>query len=320
MEKSDKQNHESGQISVQSPVPAVVVSREEISIGSTVAPAPPPPPPPADSVIKKRGRPRKYGPDGKPTATLSPMPISASIPITGDYTGWKRNQGKPLTSVKRKQKLDFCTPVVGQQMPYLFGANFKPHVLTVISGEIISFAQQGAGALCILAANGAISNVTLRQPNSSGGTLTYEGHFDILSLSGAFTSNENGGVKGMSGGMSVSLACPDGRVLGGGLAGMLVAAGPVQVILGSFIPGHQLEPQKLKKSRFEHAPTISPPNVAAMPIFMETSKGSYSGEPKIGFTLTGPTNVSSGLEKENNGSVHTSEPKAPNTSLFGVSC
>lgn len=32
-----------------------------------------------------------------------------------------------------------------------------------------------------------------------------------------------------SGGMSVSLAGPDGRVVGGGLAGLLVAAGPVQV-------------------------------------------------------------------------------------------
>lgn len=42
--------------------------------------------------------------------------------------------------------------------------------------------------------------------------------------------SDNGVTKSRSGGMSVSLAGPDGRVLGGGLAGMLVAAGPVQVI------------------------------------------------------------------------------------------
>ena len=41
--------------------------------------------------------------------------------------------------------------------------------------------------------------------------------------------NEVGWAKGRSGGMSVSLAGPDGRVLGGGLAGMLVAASRVQV-------------------------------------------------------------------------------------------
>lgn len=41
--------------------------------------------------------------------------------------------------------------------------------------------------------------------------------------------SENGGTKSRSGGMSVSLASPDGRVLGGGVAGLLVAASPVQV-------------------------------------------------------------------------------------------
>lgn len=40
--------------------------------------------------------------------------------------------------------------------------------------KIISFAQQGTKAICVLAANGAVSNVTLGQPNASGGTLTYE--------------------------------------------------------------------------------------------------------------------------------------------------
>lgn len=45
--------------------------------------------------------------------------------------------------------------------------------------------------------------------------------------------NDIGGVKSRSGGMSVSLAGPDGRVLGGGHAGMLVAAGPVQVLYPS---------------------------------------------------------------------------------------
>lgn len=42
---------------------------------------------------------------------------------------------------------------------------------------------------------------------------------------------DNGGTKSRSGGMSVSLAGPDGRVVGGGLAGFLIAAGPVQVTL-----------------------------------------------------------------------------------------
>lgn len=40
--------------------------------------------------------------------------------------------------------------------------------------KVISFSQQGPRAICILSANGVISSVTLRHPDSSGGTLTYE--------------------------------------------------------------------------------------------------------------------------------------------------
>ena len=59
------------------------------------------------------------------------------------------------------------------------GANFTPYVLTVNAGEdvtmkIMTFSQQGSRAICILSANGPISNVTLRQSTTSGGTLTYE--------------------------------------------------------------------------------------------------------------------------------------------------
>lgn len=56
-----------------------------------------------------------------------------------------------------------------------------------------------------------------------------QGRFEILSLSGSFMPTENQGTRSRSGGMSVSLASPDGRVVGGGVAGLLIAASPVQV-------------------------------------------------------------------------------------------
>jgi hypothetical protein len=96
---------------------------------------------------------------------------------------------------------------------------------------------------------------------------------------------DNGITRSRSGGMSVSLAGPDGRVLGGGLAGLLIASGPVQVnfrnmfhkrkalatltqkiyilflmltilcmhqvVVGSFLPTHNLE-NKSKMPRVEH--------------------------------------------------------------------
>ena len=43
-----------------------------------------------------------------------------------------------------------------------------------VSSKIMSFSQHGPRAVCILSANGAISNVTLRQQATSGGTVTYE--------------------------------------------------------------------------------------------------------------------------------------------------
>ncbi|XP_027103910.1 AT-hook motif nuclear-localized protein 6-like isoform X1 [Coffea arabica] len=241
---------------------------------------------PATEGKKKRGRPRKYGPDGSVTMALSPMPISASIPLTGDYSAWKQSRGRPIDSYKKKHKLEFESPVpTGDRVAYSVGANFTPHVITVNAGEdvtmkIISFSQQGSRAICVLAANGSISNVTLRQPNSSGGTLTYEGRFEILSLTGSFMPSDNAVAKSRSGGMSVSLAGPDGRVLGGGLAGMLLAAGPVQVVVGSFLPGHQLE-QKSKKQKFEQTAIYAA--IPAQPLPAERTEGAYSA-PRPGLT------------------------------------
>lgn len=234
---------------------------------------------------KKRGRPRKYGPNPNGAAMpLSPMPIS-SIPVTVEYSAWKRGRGKPVAmdTVKKSHKYEFGNS--GDRIAYFVGANFTPHVITVNAGEdvtmkIMSFSQQqGSRAICILSANGTISNVTLRQPTSSGGTLTYEGIFEILSLSGSFMSTENGGTKSRSGGMSVSLAGPDGRVLGGGLAGFLIASGPVQVVIGSFIPGQQQEP---KKPRTEPTPIVTHATVTTI-----TAEELYgSAKPILSSTLS----------------------------------
>ncbi|GMH19708.1 hypothetical protein Nepgr_021549 [Nepenthes gracilis] len=214
----------------------------------------------AMDVKKKRGRPRKYGPDGSLTTALSPMPISASIPLTGDFSAWKHARVKPFQAIKKARRLEYDS--LGDQLAYLVGSNFTPHVITVNAGEdvamkVLSFSHQESRAICVLSASGSISNVTLRQPNSSGGTMTYEGRFEILSLTGSFMPTDNGIMKSRSGGLSVSLAGPDGRVFGGALAGLLVAASPVQVVLGSFLPGHQ--EQKPKKNKVDVAsPTPLP--------------------------------------------------------------
>ncbi|XP_056852884.1 AT-hook motif nuclear-localized protein 7-like [Raphanus sativus] len=95
-------------------------------------------------------------------------------------------------------------------------------------------------------------------------SFQHQGRFEILSLSGTFVETENQGSRGQSGGMSVSLAGPDGRVVGGGVAGLLIAATPIQVVVGSFVTSDQQEHQKPpRKQRVEH--TTSATTVMSLP-------------------------------------------------------
>lgn len=43
-----------------------------------------------------------------------------------------------------------------------------------VASKIMSFSQHGTHGVCVLSANGSISNVTLRQTATSGRTVTYE--------------------------------------------------------------------------------------------------------------------------------------------------
>ncbi|CAL9047962.1 AT-hook motif nuclear-localized protein 1-like [Musa acuminata AAA Group] len=261
--------------------------------------------PVAEPMKKKRGRPRKYGPDGRLLQPLNPLPISASVPSGVEYTpaaavgaAIKRGRGRPVGLVSKSPRYGLDFEPLGDMVACSAGTNFTPHIITVASGEdvtmkIISFSQQGSRAICILSANGVISNVTLRQPDSSGGTLTYEGRFELLSLSGSFMPTENGGTRSRSGGLSVSLASPDGRVVGGGVAGLLVAASPVQVVVGSFVPSYQME-QKIKKPRSETG--LVPPPTSAIPVSsaaMEEACGSAQGKHTSSTSKPDPSTASS---------------------------
>ncbi|CAL5382802.1 unnamed protein product [Camellia sinensis] len=134
-----------------------------------------------------------------------------------------------------------------------------------ITMKIISFTKQGPRAICIISAIGLISNATLRHPDSSGATLTYEGIFEIITLSGSFTPTEVGANRvGRMGGLNVCLSSPDGRVIGGTLAGLLVAGGPVQVVAASFLPSGYQEQKKPKKQKTNPNPTPNAPTSAAV--------------------------------------------------------
>ncbi|MCE3051529.1 AT-hook motif nuclear-localized protein 10, partial [Datura stramonium] len=57
---------------------------------------------------------------------------------------------------------------------------------------------------------------------------THKGRFVIASLSGSFLLSKSNGSHRRTGGLTVSLNMPDGKVFGGVIAGTLTDASPVQ--------------------------------------------------------------------------------------------
>ncbi|CAN8254053.1 unnamed protein product [Cochlearia groenlandica] len=207
---------------------------------SSPAVAPLPPPSGETSVKRKRGRPRKYGQEGSVSLALT-----TSVSTISSNSN-KRGRGRPPGSGK-KQRL----ASIGELMPSSSGMSFTPHVIVVSIGEdiaskVISFSLQGPRAICVLSASGAVSTATLLQPSPSHGTITYEGRFELISLTTSYTNTTESEYPNRAGNLSVSFASPDGRVIGGGIGGPLIAASPVQVIVGSFI--WAIPKMKIKKT------------------------------------------------------------------------
>ncbi|CAJ1979191.1 unnamed protein product [Sphenostylis stenocarpa] len=182
-------------------------------------------------VVKRgRGRPRKHEAVGSMVS-----PLAAVVQLPGFSDQIKRGRGRPRGSGKLQ-----VIASIGGFMAETAGGSFIPHVLTVQVGEnlvgtIMSFFEKGPLSVCLLSATGAVSNVTIRQHAGSNHIMRFEGTFEILSLSGACTyvSGTNGPVR-RSGSLSISMAKPDGNVLGGVLESALVAACPIQLVMATF--------------------------------------------------------------------------------------
>ncbi|OIT20974.1 PREDICTED: AT-hook motif nuclear-localized protein 5-like [Nicotiana attenuata] len=233
--------------------------------------------PGGDPVKKKRGRPRKYGPDGGAKMSLGLSPLSSS-PSTGSITpGPKRAKGRPPGSGWKQQ----LAPL-GEWMNNSAGLAFTPHVLHINVGEdvaakLLAFAEQRPRALCVLTANGAVSAVTLRPPASSGSTVTYEGRFEILCLSGSYLVSESGGPRDRTGGISISVSSPDGHVLGGAIGGRLIAASPVQVVVCSFVYGPKVKSKQETSTKGENESAEKPSTPINATVNQDPTSNSATG-------------------------------------------
>ncbi|MBA0625758.1 hypothetical protein Godav_003528 [Gossypium davidsonii] len=140
----------------------------------------------------------------------------------------RRPRGRPPGS-KNKPK----PPLVVTPDPH---PPMSPYILEIPSGndvvEALSrFSRLKNIGLCVLTGSGAVSDVTLRQPTTttpSPATVTFHGRFDILSLSATFLPQTTSCHVPNT--FSISLAGPQGQIVGGFVAGSLVAAATVFIV------------------------------------------------------------------------------------------
>ncbi|XAR57386.1 hypothetical protein NMG60_11025518 [Bertholletia excelsa] len=100
-----------------------------------------------------------------------------------------------------------------------------------VAESIARFARRRQQGVCVLAGNGSVANVTLRQPAAPSTVVALQGRFEILSLTGAFLP---GPAPPGSTGLTVYLAGGQGQVVGGSVVGSLVAAGTVIIMAATF--------------------------------------------------------------------------------------
>ncbi len=143
--------------------------------------------------------------------------------------GSRKPRGRPPGSKNKPKPPIIITRDNGNAM--------RPHVLEVAGGcdvgeSVATFARRRQRGVCVMSASGTVSNVTLRQPTTPGATVTFHGRFEIISLSGAYLPPP---APAPTTGFTVSLAGAAGQVLGGNVVGTLTAAGPVLVVVASFV-------------------------------------------------------------------------------------
>ncbi|XP_052157810.1 AT-hook motif nuclear-localized protein 25-like [Oryza glaberrima] len=143
----------------------------------------------------------------------------------------RRPRGRPLGS-KNKPKPPI---IVTRDSPNAFHS----HVLEVAAGTdivecVCEFARRRGRGVSVLSGGGAVANVALRQPGASPpGSLvaTMRGQFEILSLTGTVLPPP---APPSASGLTVFLSGGQGQVVGGSVAGQLIAAGPVFLMAASF--------------------------------------------------------------------------------------
>ncbi|XP_062196225.1 AT-hook motif nuclear-localized protein 17-like [Phragmites australis] len=151
----------------------------------------------------------------------------------------KRRRGRPLGS-KNKPK---PPPVVTRDVEP--ATALRPHVLEIPAGgdvarALAGFARRRGLGICVLSGTGAVADVSLRHPSPTTtaegrAAVIFRGQYDILSISATFLPpSMSAAVPRAVRDLSISLAGPHGQIVGGAVAGPLIAATTVMVLAAAF--------------------------------------------------------------------------------------
>ncbi|KAL0917480.1 hypothetical protein M5K25_012543 [Dendrobium thyrsiflorum] len=138
----------------------------------------------------------------------------------------KRKRGRP-PGMKNKPMFPVATWTPD-------AATLHPHVLEIPAGgdvaETIAAFARGCRifGVCVLSASGRIAAAVLWEATPYPSTLTFQGSFDLLSMTATFLPGRS------EGSLAVTLAGLQGQVMGGVVAGPVVAAGNVIVVAATF--------------------------------------------------------------------------------------
>ncbi|WVY99297.1 hypothetical protein V8G54_025367 [Vigna mungo] len=218
----------------------------------------------SDVKMKKRGRPPKsHRGRGRPPSSPSPSGVRGGYSPSPSSSGFRGCSPSPSPSpvsnvewgfllVKLYRAHHHCSKdehLIFQNLICLVvdmqtgtGTDLVPHQLTVNVGEnlidkVATFAKSSSQTVCILSCVGSISSVVFRKPGfPSTDTVTWEGRFDILSLSGNYTfvPGQDNVYDGGHNCWNLTISDCHGTVFGGSVVGPMIVATPVYLILGTF--------------------------------------------------------------------------------------
>lgn len=176
---------------------------------------------------------------------------STTTSVSATPTLGRRPRGRPQGS-KNKTKPPV---IITQDTPNAL----RCHILEISNGSdvvesVSNYATRRGQGVCVLSGTGAVTNVVLRQLAGSG-PVTLPGRFEIVSLSGTALPPP---APAGAGGLSVYLAGGQGQVVGGMVAGPLMASGPVVLMATSFQnAAYDRLPLEVEKSATAVQPTAS---------------------------------------------------------------